>query len=195
MDRSIKTIVALCATLTLSGCDSDKAKDTPAKAVAEKGEKSDGAKPAAPAKTGEKAAPAKPAKPPKKAEPEAPTEIVLEEVELEGLGKVMMPKGYKQGPVKTHWKYDLGDFKSINVSWEPHGAKSLKKAESTSKILGNAETVKTSKTLDSGFHEIERVRESDGYTFIAVFSDSKYIKCVAPGEKMEFCRTIVRSMK
>jgi hypothetical protein len=66
-----------------------------------------------------------------------------------------MPKGFKPTAEK-HWSFDLGNYESINVSWQPHGASDLKKAESLSKILAEAETVKSAKTLDSGYHEIER---------------------------------------
>jgi hypothetical protein len=153
---------------------------------------------AEPAKAEPKAEPAKaePAKAePTKAEP-APANAdktpVLEETELPGLGKLLMPKGFTSTAEK-HWSFDLGNYEAINVSWEPHGAPNLKKAESLSKILANAETVKSSKTLPSGFHEIERVRASDGFTFIAVFGPDWYVKCVAPAAHMETCREIVRS--
>ncbi len=183
---------AFALTIVCLGCDG--ADDTKSKAAASND------KPAAKAKK-EEAPAAKPtAKPaekpapkaePKPAEPEKGV-VVLEEVELEGLGKIKMPKGYEKSHDKG-WKYDLGDYKSINVSWEPHGAPNLKKAKSLSKILANAPTVKTAETLESGYHEIERVRDSDGFTFIAVFAKDWYIKCVAPAEAMEHCREIVRS--
>ena len=187
---------ALALTLVAFGCDS--AEDGKSKAAA-----SD-KKPAA-AKDGDAAksepakptAKAEPAKPEPKAEPEPEPEpekgtVVLEEVELEGLGKIKMPKGYKKFHEKG-WKYDLGDFKSISVSWEPHGAKNLKAAKKLSKVLANAPTEKTAETLDSGYHEIERVRDSDGFSFVVVFSDDWYVKCSAPAEAMEHCRDIVRS--
>jgi hypothetical protein len=156
------------------------------------------AAPAKPAKSEPaKAEPAKaePAKAePAKAEPPANADKtpVLEETDLPGLGKLKMPKGFTSTAEK-HWSFDLGNYEAINVSWEPHGAPNLKKAESLSKILANAETVKSSKTLPSGFHEIERVRASDGFTFIAVFGPDWYVKCVAPAAHMETCREIVRS--
>ena len=140
------------------------------------------------------ATPAKPAEAAKPVEPEKPasTTPVLEEAELPGLGKLKMPKGFTSTADK-HWSFDLGNYESISVSWEPHGAPNLKKAESLSKILANAETVKSSKTLESGFHEIERVRASDGFTFVAVFGPDWYVKCAAPAAHMETCREIVRS--
>lgn len=199
MDRTITIIAALCASLGLSACDKN-ATDKNA------GDKSAGDKTAAKSDSPPKGEPkaradAKPAagaeapKPKPKPEPEVedkPAELVLEEVEVEGLGKVKLPKGYKSTAAK-HYSYDLGDYKRINVSWEPHGAKNLKKAESLSKILANAEKVVSKKTLDSGFHEIERVRESDGFSLIAVFGPDWYVKCTAPPEKMDVCREIVRS--
>ena len=106
--------------------------------------------------------------------------------------KLKMPKGF-ESTAEKHWSFDLGNFERINVSWEPHGAPNLKKAESLSKILANAETVKSSTTLDSGFHEIERVREKDGFTFIVVFGPDWYVKCTAPAAHMDTCREIVRS--
>lgn len=123
----------------------------------------------------------------------APTgEIVLEPAELPGIGKVVMPRGYTS-TMDKHWRFDLGNFESINVSWEPHGAASLDKAKSMSNILASAEKVVSATTLPSGHHEIERVRQSDGFTFIAVFGPDWYIKCVAPASKMSTCREIVRS--
>lgn len=186
---------AFALTLVAFGCDAAEDSKTQAAASDKKPAKD---KSESNAKPTDKAAPAKPAKAePAKAEPEPEPaaekgKVVLEEVELEGLGKIKMPKGYK----KLHdngWKYDLGDFKSISVSWEPHGAKSLKDAKKLSKILANAPTEKTAETLDNGYHEIERVRDSDGFTFVAVFSDSWYVKCSAPADAMEHCREIVRS--
>lgn len=151
---------------------------------------------AEPAKAPAKSEPpkAEPAKvEPPKAEPTKEDKTpVLEEAELPGLGKLKMPKGFTSTADK-HWSYDLGNYEAINVSWEPHGAPNLKKAESLSKILANAETVKSSTTLPSGFHEIERVRASDGFTFIAVFGPDWYVKCVAPAAHMQTCREIVRS--
>jgi hypothetical protein len=132
------------------------------------------------------------AEPAKKPEEPASTTPVLAEADLPGLGKLKMPKGFASTAEK-HWSFDLGNYESINVSWEPHGAPNLKKAESLSKILAEAETVKSSKTLDSGFHEIERVRAADGFTFIVVFGPDWYVKCVAPAAHMETCREIVRS--
>jgi hypothetical protein len=122
----------------------------------------------------------------------ASTTPVLEETDLPGLGKLAMPKGF-ESTAEKHWSFDLGNYESINVSWEPHGASDLKKAESLSKILAEAETVKSAKTLDSGYHEIERVRAADGFTFIVVFGPDWYVKCVAPAAHMQHCREIVRS--
>lgn len=151
---------------------------------ADKTTKADG-----PAKSPSKAAPAK-AEPEKKAE--GPVEIVLEEADLPGLGKLKLPKGYTS-PHDKHWSFDLGNHETIAVSWEPHGAASLDKAKSMSNILATAETVKSAETLPSGYHEIERVRASDGFTFIALFGKDWYVKCVAPKEKIDVCREIVRS--
>ncbi|MGH1348976.1 MAG: hypothetical protein ACRBN8_46010 [Nannocystales bacterium] len=184
---------ALALTLVAFGCDS--ADDAKTKAAASDKKPAASKDKAAAKAESAKAEPAK-AKPPKaepKAEPEpAKGTVVLEEAELEGLGKIKMPKGYKKLHEKG-WKYDLGDFKSISVSWEPHGAKSLKEAKKLSKVLANAPTEKTAETLESGYHEIERVRDSDGFSFVAVFSDSWYVKCSAPLDAMEHCRDIVRS--
>jgi hypothetical protein len=137
------------------------------------------------------AAPVVKAEPAKAEEPASKTPV-LEETELAGLGKLKMPKGHTSTADK-HWSFDLGNYESINVSWEPHGAPNLKKAESLSGILANAETVKSSSTLDSGYHEIERVRAADGFTFIVVFGPDWYVKCAAPAAHMETCREIVRS--
>ncbi len=184
---------ALALTIVCFGCDGADATKT----AADDKPAAKAKKPEEPAKAEVKAAApaaAKPAPPkaePKPAEPEKGV-VVLEEVELEGLGKIKMPKGYESFHDKG-WKYDLVDYKSITVSWEPHGVKILKKAKSMSKILANAPTVKTAETLDSGYHEIERVRDSDGFTFIAVFAKDWYVKCVAPAEAMEYCREIARS--
>src|SRR5262249_30075544 len=120
------------------------------------------------------------------------TTPVLEETDLPGLGTLLMPRGFVSTAEK-HWSFDLGNYESIDVSWEPHGAPNLKKAESLSKILAEAETVRSAKTLGSGYHEIERVRRSDGFTFIAVFGPDWYVKCVAPSVHMQTCRKIVRS--
>jgi hypothetical protein len=150
--------------------------------------------PAAPKVKAEPKKRAAPAEPAKKAEEPASKTPVLEETELPGLGKLKMPKGHTSTADK-HWSFDLGNYESINVSWEPHGAPNLKKAESLSGILANAETVKSSTTLGSGYHEIERVRAADGFTFIVVFGPDWYVKCVAPAAHMETCREIVRSKK
>ncbi len=174
--------------VAFAGCDrgSEAAPVAAASAAPAKAAKSEPAKPAA------KVEP-KPAKvEPPKAETAQDKTPVLEETELPGLGKLKMPKGFTSTADK-HWSFDLGNYEAINVSWEPHGAPNLKKAESLSKILANAETVKSSTTLPSGFHEIERVRASDGFTFIAVFGPDWYVKCVAPSAHMEVCRQIVRS--
>ena len=122
----------------------------------------------------------------------APAQLVLEETELPGLGKLKMPKGFTSS-MEKHWRFDLGNHESINISWEPHGAADLKKAESLANILAAAEIVKSAKTLDNGYHEIERARANDGFTFIALFGKDWYIKCVAPAAKIEVCREIVRS--
>lgn len=53
--------------------------------------------------------------------------------------------------------------------------------------------MRSSTTLESGFHEIERVRESDGFTFISLFGPDWYVMCVAPAAHMDTCREIVRS--
>lgn len=185
------TIIAiLSASIFALGCDSGgeqgskkaASKEAPAPAAAK-------AKDDAPAEAAPAEAEPEPAKP---AEEPASTEPVLEEAELPGLGKLKMPKGF-ESTAEKHWSFDLGNFERINVSWEPHGAPNLKKAESLSKILANAETVKSSTTLDSGFHEIERVREKDGFTFIVVFGPDWYVKCTAPAAHMDTCREIVRS--
>lgn len=119
-------------------------------------------------------------------------EIVLETVELPGVGKLALPKGYTS-TMDKHWRFDLGGDRSIHVSWEPHGAATLEKAKSMSNILATAETIKSATTLPSGYHEIERVRASDGFTFIVVFGPDWYVKCVAPASDLATCREIVRS--
>lgn len=185
------SLFLFCASVVaVAGCDrgSEAAPVAAAAAAPAKAAKSEPAKPAP--KVEPKREPEK-AEPPK-AEPAKDKTPVLEEAELPGLGKLKMPKGFTSTADK-HWSFDLGNYESINVSWEPHGAPNLKKAESLSKILANAETVKSSTTLPSGFHEIERVRASDGFTFIAVFGPDWYVKCVAPAAHMEACREIVRS--
>lgn len=149
----------------------------------------------APAKAEPTKGPTKgPAKAPAKeaAAPAPATEVVLEEADLPGLGKLKLPKGFTS-PHDKHWSFDLGNYESIAVSWEPHGAASLEKAKTMSNILATAETVKSAQTLPNGYHEIERVRASDGFTFIALFGKDWYVKCVAPKEKIETCREIVRS--
>lgn len=186
---------AFALTLVAVGCDSAEDGKTNAaaseKKPADSKSKSKADEPAKPAKA--EPAKAEPAKPEAKPEPAAEKgKVELEEVELEGLGKIKMPKGYE----KIHdngWKYDLGDFKSISVSWEPHGVKSLKEAKKMSKILANAPTEKNAETLENGYHEIERVRDSDGFTFVVVFAKEWYVKCSAPADQMEHCREIVRS--
>lgn len=194
MTRTILTPLFLCTSLALAGCDDAATESAPAKSDAKSDTKvasastTPAAKPKADAPAPAKVE-AKAAEPEKPAEPAA---LVLEQTDLPGLGKLKLPKGFKSTAEK-HWSYDLGNYESINVSWEPHGAPNLKKAESLSKILATAETVKSSTTLPSGFHEIERVRASDGFTFIAVFGPDWYVKCVAPAKHMETCREIVRS--
>jgi len=192
MDRTLLAPLVLLSSLGLGGCDRQASETAPTKSAtaSEAPVASASAAPAAAAKP--KPAPAADAKPAKVEEKPVDTAPVLEETDLPGLGKLKMPKGFKSSAEK-HWSFDLGNYESINVSWEPHGAPNLKKAESLSKILANAETVKSSKTLDSGFHEIERVRASDGFTFIAVFGPDWYVKCSAPAAHMEACREIVRS--
>ena len=204
MDRTITIIASLCVCLGVGACDEDSGqknasdKSAGAEDASDKGGKA-AAKRDSPSKGEPKARaqaePAVAATPEPTPEPEAedaPAELVLEEVEVDGLGKIKLPKGSKSTAEK-HYSYDLGNYERINVSWEPHGAPNLKKAEKLSKILANAEKVVSKKTLDSGFHEIERVRESDGFSLIAVFGPDWYVKCVAPPEKMDTCREIVRS--
>lgn len=180
----------LSSILALAACDraaepaSDAAPKAAAAGVPAKAEPAKGA-----AKSPSKA---EPAKADAKAEPAAPAEIVLEEADLPGLGKLKLPKGFTS-PHDKHWSFDLGNYESIAVSWEPHGAASLEKAKTMSNILATAETVKSAQTLPNGYHEIERVRASDGFTFIALFGKDWYVKCVAPKEKIEICREIVRS--
>jgi hypothetical protein len=126
--------------------------------------------------------------------PAGPVEIVLESTEVAGLGTLKLPKGMKQSEhVKSHWELDLGNHEAIRVSWEPHGAKDLKDAESLATILASTDTVKSSSTLPSGYHEIERTRSSDGYGFIALFGKDWYVMCTPPAGKMDVCREIVRS--
>ena len=187
--------ILLCTFIAASACDkgaeagSAKSETKTAAVVADKpAEKAKAAAPSEPKAAAPSEAKAAPAEEPKSTTP------VLEEADLPGIGKLMMPKGYKSTADK-HWSFDLGNYESIDVSWEPHGAPNLKKAESLSNILATAETVASKKTLDSGFHEIERVRKSDGFTFIAVFGPDWYVKCVAPAAQMEVCREIVRSKK
>lgn len=122
----------------------------------------------------------------------ASTEIVLEPAALPGVGTLTMPRGYTS-TIDKHWRFDLGNHESIDVSWEPHGAATLDKAKSMSNILATAETITSATTLPSGYHEVERTRASDGFTFIAVFGPDWYVKCVAPAAKMSTCREIVRS--
>lgn len=188
MHRSRTVSLVLFSVLVAVGCDSV-TNDAAAKAA---GASAPAESPPAAAKAPAKAQAAEAA--PSKAEPAETqsTTPVLEETELPGLGKLKMPKGF-ESTAEKHWSFDLGNYESINVSWEPHGAPNLKKAESLSKILANAETVKSSTTLDSGYHEIERVRASDGFRFIALFGPDWYVKCVAPAAHMETCREIVRS--
>ena len=176
MQRTVLVSSILSSMLLLAACDraAEPAADATPKAAAV----------GAPAK-------AEPAKGPAK-EPAAPAAIVLEEADLPGLGKLKLPKGFTS-PHDKHWRYDLGNHESIAVSWEPHGAASLEKAKTMSNILATAETVKSAQTLPNGYHEIERVRASDGFTFIALFGKDWYVKCVAPKEKIEICREIVRS--
>jgi hypothetical protein len=121
-----------------------------------------------------------------------PVAVVLEPADLPGIGTLKMPRGYTS-TMDKNWRYDLGNHDSIAVSWEPHGAGSLDKAKSMSNILAAAPTVVSATTLPSGHHEIERKRDSDGFTFIAVFGPDWYVKCVAPASRMETCREIVRS--
>ncbi|HWB80647.1 MAG TPA: hypothetical protein VG755_37045 [Nannocystaceae bacterium] len=183
--------ILLCTFIATSACDkgaeasSAKSETKTAAVVADK--------PAEKAKAPAPSEP-KPAETKAAAEPPKTTTPVLEEADLPGIGKLKMPKGFESTADK-HWSFDLGNYESISVSWEPHGAPNLKKAESLSNILATAETVASKKTLDSGFHEIERVRKSDGFTFIAVFGPDWYVKCVAPAAQMEVCREIVRSKK
>lgn len=185
-NRTVRFLLASILVTAALGCDA--AKHDATEKTASKDTPSTDKAPAkgAPAK----AEPAK-ADPPKQEE-ETSTTPVLEETELPGLGKLLMPKGFTSTAEK-HWSFDLGSYQSISVSWEPHGAPNLAKAESLSKILANAETVKSSRTLESGYHEIERVRASDGYTFVVVFGPDWYVKCTAPSAHMETCREIVRS--
>jgi hypothetical protein len=191
MHRHRPVLLALASILGAVACDRANADAAPKTASAKEAP----AAKTAPADPPSKKTEAKAAAPEAKAAApeEAPsTTPVLEETDLPGLGKLKMPKGF-QSTADKHWSFDLGNYESISVSWEPHGAPNLKKAESLSKILANAETVKSSKTLENGFHEIERVRTSDGFTFIAVFGPDWYVKCVAPAAHMETCREIVRS--
>lgn len=188
MDRTLLAPLVLFSSLAHVACDRAASETAPTKGAAA----NEAPAAAAPAPAQPKAAAAVAAAPAKAEEQPADTTPVLEDTELPGLGKLKMPKGFKSTAEK-HWSFDLGNYEAIGVSWEPHGAPNLKKAESLSKILANAETVKSSKTLDSGFHEIERVRATDGFTFIAVFGPDWYVKCVAPQAHMETCREIVRS--
>lgn len=163
----------LLLSLTLFGCDAlaKSVDEAVAKKVAKAGTAPDGAK-----------------------TPAGPVEIVLEPTTVEGLGTLKLPKGMKQSEhVKSHWELDLGNHESLRVSWEPHGAKDLKDAESLANILASTDTVKSSSTLPSGFHEIERTRASDGFSFIAVFGKDWYVMCTPPAGKMDVCREIVRS--
>ena len=189
--------ILLCTFIAASACDkgaeASSAKSETKTAAVVPDKPADKPKAAAPSET-KAAAPSETKAAPAAAEEPKSTTPVLEETELPGIGKLQMPKGFKSTADK-HWSFDLGNYESIDVSWEPHGAPNLKKAESLSNILATAETVASKKTLDSGFHEIERVRKSDGFTFIAVFGPDWYVKCVAPAAQMEVCRTIVRSKK
>lgn len=168
------TIVSLLlSSLALSGCDAlaKSVDEAVSKEVAKAGAAPDSAK-----------------------APAGPVEIVLEPTEVAGLGTMKLPKGMAASEqVKNHWELELGNHESIRLSWEPHGAADLKDAESLAVILASTDTVKSSTTLPSGYHEIERSRASDGFSFIALFGKDWYMMCTPPAGKMDVCREIVRS--
>ncbi len=178
------TMILSALTLIVPGCGSADSKE-----AASAGKK---AEPVAPAKTEEKTPAAEPVAEPV-VEPAAdPDKVELEVVDVPELGKLKLPKG-REDTAEQNWSYKLSGHDRISINWEPHGAKNLKDAEKQANILGNAPTSKTSKTLDNGTHLIERVRDSDGWTFVAVFGENWYVRCSAPPDKMDICHEIVTS--
>ena len=177
----LKTATHLVVLLTLVayGCDKSDSKETPSE------DKKASAEPAG----GDKSAAAEPAAEEPAAEPGT---VELEVVDVPDLGKLKLPKGRKD-TAANNWSYDLGGLDRLTVNWEPHGAKDLAEAEKLANVLGNAPTTKKAETLDNGTHIIERVRDNDGWTFVAVFGDSWYVRCSAPLEKMDICHEIVTS--
>ena len=127
--------------------------------------------------------------------------VVLEEVKVEGLGDIMLPKGYKETTPATkkngHYKLALSEdgMKSLYVDWESAGgATTLKEGDKLIGILIGNGKVKEKKDLGNGRVKYVASRESDGMTWTVVFNKNSYLKCWGPADQAENCSKIAESL-
>lgn len=131
--------------------------------------------------------------------------VVLEEVKVEGLGNIMLPKGYEETQPATekngNYKLALTEdgMKNLYINWESlpdggSGATTLKQGDKLIGILiGNGE-VKDKKDLGDGRVKYVAGRESDSMTWTVVFNKNSYLRCWGPAEQAENCAKIAKSL-
>lgn len=129
-----------------------------------------------------------------------PGEVVLEEVDVEGLGTVKLPKGYEETTPPTdesgHYRFPLSEdgFESMNIDWESSGgATTIEEGEKLIGVLiGNGE-VKSKEDLEDGRVKFVASRD-DGTTWTVVFNADSYLKCWGPEEQADNCAEIAESL-
>lgn len=121
---------------------------------------------------------------------------VLEAAEIPNIGTVQMPRGYtttRETATSGNYAYDLGDFASLQLSWESGaGAADLAAARRAAGYMAGGE-VQEAQTLDNGMHEVITLRERDGRSFVLVIAEDRYIKCNGPSEHLEVLRSMCQS--
>jgi len=109
-----------------------------------------------------------------------------------------MPRGYTTTQETDHsgnYAYDLGDYKSLQLSWEGvdgAGAADLAAATRAAGYLAGGE-VQDSRVLDNGMFEVVTLRERDSRSFVLVVSANRYVKCNGPSDHLEMLKAMCES--
>jgi hypothetical protein len=129
-------------------------------------------------------------------------EVVLEEVDVKGLGKVLLPKGRKDtlAPTDKRGNYTLALSKTdrnkvLYVDWEANGGATTVAAADklVVAVIGSKAVVKTKKDLGDGRVKYVATRD-DGYTFTVVFNAKAYLKCWGPDDQADNCSKVAESL-
>jgi hypothetical protein len=146
-----------------------------------------------------KPTPEKPEKAPAPApepEPEAPASLTLEETNVEGFGKVKLPKGAKEMTLNEKLAYYSwrGDKQSMTVKISKDGGRtSLADAKKWAGLDAGKADVKDAREVSPGVFEVELHRESDGTNFVVMFDAAGRMSCMGVGVEMDVLKEVCGS--